>query len=210
MIRSLIYIIILSILVFIPVNITKKSEKKHFKKAGKSISVKIVQAQPLIKKQEIKKVFKPKSKPKKVIKKKPIKKKIVPKPLPKIEPKEVEHVVKKQEEPQEKLVAQEMKVARSTSVFENYYSQIYEEINRNKFYPKKSRKFRQQDTIPVHIVIDKEGYVVAFRIVKESQYKELNRAVQKMFRKIKKFKKPPKGIEMPLEIDVDINFKLKR
>lgn len=215
MIRSLLYVIILTVIVFIPFSLNQESKKKSYKRASRSVSVKIVTPQPPVKLKEIVKTIKPK--PKKIIKKKRvIKKKIVPKPVIKKEP----VVVKKEPLIQEKVVEevavveevlkQEVLSSVSSSKEDEYYALIYEEINKNKYYPKKSKKFKQEDTIPVSFVIDKEGYVSAFKIVRPSQYKALNKAVKKMFKKMRSFKKPPSGVKTPLEMTIEINFKLQK
>ena len=226
MIRSFIYIVILCIIVFIPFSMPQKAQKKVFKKGSKSISIKIVEQKEPPKKKITPKVAKPKPKPKKIIKKKVIKKKVVkkkviPKPIkkivpiplpePKIEPVEVEKEILK-EEPvvEEEIVQTQMSKAVSTSKVNEYYALIYEEISKNKYYPKKSRRFKQEDTIPVSFTIDKDGNVSAFKILKESKYRELNKAVKKMFKKMRKFKKPPSGVQTPLEMSIEINFKLQR
>ncbi|QSZ42161.1 TonB family protein [Sulfurimonas aquatica] len=235
MIRSLLYIIILTAIVFIPFNFNQQSQIKSYKKATKSIMIKIVQPKPPVQEVKVAKVVEPKKViKKKVIKKKVIKKKIIkkpkkkkkkkilPKPLPKKEPivKKVEPIVEEKaikekiiEEVgvvEEEPVIQEVASTSTTSEVEDYYSEVYDTINKNKYYPKKSRRFGQEDVIPVSFIIDKDGYVSGFKILKSSKYKELNKAVKKMFKKMKQFEKPPSGAKVPLEINIDINFKLQR
>jgi len=226
MVRSVVYLIILSILLFIPFEINSKIEQKNLLKPSKStqaIAIKIVQ--PTVEKKEPPKIKKPKPKPKKIIKKKVIKKKKIIKPVPtpipekKIIEQKPEPIVEKKEsvvveEPEPEIVetppVQATKKQPDTSEADAYYALIYETINKNKYYPKKSRKFKQEDTIPVFFIIDKNGVVSGFRILDESQYRELNKAVKKMFKKMRRFAKPPEGVETPLEISIDINFKLER
>lgn len=216
MIRSLLYIIILTAIVFIPFSLNQESKKKSYKRASKSISIKIVTPPALVKPKKILKNVKPK--PKKIIKKKKkvIKKKIVKKPVVKKEPvliKEepiIQEKVVEEVAVVEEVMKQEVMATASSSKEDEYFTLIYEEINKNKYYPKKSKKFKQEDTISVSFVIDKEGYVSAFKIVRPSQYKALNKAVKKMFKKMKSFKKPPSGVKTPLEMSIEINFKLQK
>jgi len=203
----------------------EKSEKKSFKRANTSVNIKLVAPKVEVKKKTPPKVKKPKLKPKKkkilkkkkplkkkVIQKKIVPKKIVPKPTPPPEP-----IVEEMPEPvvEEPVVEQEPQVqqkssASNASEVDAYFALIYEEINKNKYYPKKARRFRQEDTIPVSFVIDAQGRVSAFQILKESRYKVLNKAVRKMFKKMRKFAKPPQGVELPLEMKIEINFNLER
>jgi len=212
--RSLFYILILSIIAFIPFSTSQKLERKKIKMHSQNVNVKIVDA-------KIKKSAKPKIKPKlKKKKKKSIKKKIVkkiekPKPKKQIVEKIEEKVLKEEVIKEEKIAVKDDSLLKEQSArnelqskTDAYYANVYELINKNKYYPKKSRKFRQEDSIPVFFIIDKGGFISAFKIVRPSPYKELNKAVKKMFTKIKKFDKPPSGIALPLEMNININFKL--
>ena len=228
MVRIVLYILILAVIVFIPFNLPDKHEKKSFKKPSRSVNIKLVEPKVAEKKTTPPKVKKLKPKPKKkkiVKKKKPVKKKVikkkvipktvVPKPTPLPEP---EPVVKPIVEPQvveEPVVEEEPELQQESSVsntseIDAYFAFIYEEINRNKYYPKKARRFRQEDTVGVSFVIDAQGRVSAFKILKESRYKALNKAVKKMFKKMRKFAKPPQGVQTPLEMKIEINFNLER
>ncbi len=204
--RALLYILVLIIIVFIPLKSTKKAQVQMLNHQTKSIHAKIVE--PKIEK-KIEKKIEPKIKKKKIIKKKVLKKPTPPKPIEK----KVEQV--QEEKVVEKLIPkeEEVKPAPDTkqllqSAKQNYFGEVYEVINKSKYYPKKSRKFRQEDSIPVSFVIEEDGTISAFKIVKLSQFKELNKAVEKMFKKIKKFTKPPQGIPTPLEMNLNIDFKL--
>ena len=230
MLRVIAYITILSIIALIPFQAKQKSEKQSFKRISKHISITIVEPQQAPKKTKHPK----KTKPKKIIKKKVIKKKPILKPLPKPKPKpkivkevkkpvkvtekpvveEVKKPVKVEEESIEEEVEQTLQQTtlqtKNSSIKNEYYALIYERINKNKHYPRKSRRHKEEDTIPVSFMIDKNGYISAFKIVKKSRYKTLNRAVQKVFKKIKKFSTPPREVETPLEISLEINFSLQR
>ena len=228
MIRIVLYIAILCVIVFIPFTLPKKIEKKSFKRSNTSVNIKLVEPKVEAKKPTPPKVKKPKPKPKKkkilkkkkpikkkVIKKKIVPKKVVPKPTPLPEP---EPIVDEKPEPQvveEPVVEEEPKVQQEISTsnaseVDAYFALIYEEINKNKYYPKKARRFRQEDTIGVSFTIDADGRVSAFKILKESRYKALNKAVKKMFKKMRKFVKPPQGAKTPLEMTIEINFNLEK
>lgn len=226
MTRIILYLAILGTIVFIPFTLAKNNEKKSFKRSNTSVNIKLVEPKVETKKPTRLKVKKPKpkSKKKKILKKKkPIKKKVVKKKIvpKKVEPKPTplpEPIVEEKQEPpvvEEPIVNEEPKVQQESSTsnaseVDAYFALIYEEINKNKYYPKKARRFRQEDTIGVSFTIDADGRVSAFKILKESRYKVLNKAVQKMFKKMRKFAKPPQGAKVPLEMTIEINFNLEK
>jgi len=219
--RSFLYITILTIIIFIPLSAIKKSEKKSYKSPSKSMSIKIVEPTPVVKKRKTPKLVKPKPKPKvkpkikKVVKKK---EKLPPKPVKKVKPKVVkekkpaikEEIVKEEVVVIKKVVQEKPKISTSTSKTNEYYALIYAEISKHKHYPKKSKKFKQEDTISVSFSIDKDGRVSSFKILKRSQYRALNKAVKKMFKKMKRFPKAPSEVDTPLQMSIDINFKLQK
>ena len=221
--RSLVYIILLSIIAFIPFDYSKKQETKSLQPSKRSINIKIVTPQIEQKKEPVKKVQKPKVekiKPKpKTIEKKIVKKVQKPKPKeivkPIVEKVPVKEIIEKKEEIIEEELVEEVVQEPQESIDVNrqneidaYFAQVYEIINKAKYYPKKSRRFKQEDSIPVSFLVDKDCLISNFNIVKPSKYRELNKAVQKMFQKIKRFDKPPKGALTPLEMKISINFKL--
>jgi periplasmic protein TonB len=215
--RSLLYVFLLTVIAFIPLSFSQKVETKKIKLNSKTMNIKIVEAKLKEKTKEVKKVVKPKIKPKP--KKKIIKKIKKPKPkkkIKKIEPpkpvvEKVEEEVIKEEVVQKEPVQKELKRSTQQDVkkVDAYYTSIYDTINRKKYYPKKSRRFKQEDSIPVYFIIDKDGFVSGFKIIKRSRYEALNKAVEKIFKKIKQFQKPPKSIETPLEMKISINFTMK-
>lgn len=163
MIRWLVYILILSALIFTPFSFVTPVEKKSYTKPSQSISVKLVEPQPLEKKKKEVKVVKPKTKPKpkkrvkkkKLPKKKPLpkpKSKPLPKPVEKPEPmiEKVEEVTSKQLKPTEPVdepVTEQKRQTSNASEINAYYASIYRKINEVKHYPKKSRRFKQEDVI---------------------------------------------------------------
>jgi len=220
LVRIVLYMTILSIIFFIPLTLPNKSKKKSFKRTNSSINIKLVEPKIEVKnpkpKPKKKKILK-KKKPikKKVLKKKIVPKKVVPKPTPIPDP---EPIVEEKPEPpvvEEPVVEEEPEVKQESSTsnaskIDAYFALIYEEINKNKYYPKKARRFHQEDTIGVSFTIGADGRVSAFKILEESRYKILNKAVQKMFKKMQKFAKPPLGAKVPLEMTIEINFNLER
>ncbi len=229
--RYLLYLFILSLIIFIPFLEAKSEEKvvSHTKKT--SINVTLVE-KPLIKKVQKKVVKKKKPhrkpKPKKRSKVKPTPKKIVePKPIPikspppkVVEKKEIieevpdlvkELVVETQEDaPTEELVEEEPSKEQILASKKNlYFATIYEKISQYKKYPKKAKRLRQEGEIKVRFLVDAQGRVSDFEILDQSDFRLLNKAVKKMFKKLKTFDAPPSGLELPLEISITISYRLK-
>ena len=188
------------------------------KQKAKKIIKKVLKKKKKIIKKKPKKKIKPKPKPKKIIKPKP---KPVPKPLPpKIEPKEeiiekVPEIVKELPPPEVEPIVEEI-VEEDTSAQELmasrkdiYFSTIYEKIAKYKKYPKKAKKFKQQGEVRVRFMVDASGHVSGFEIMEKSEYRSLNKAVKKLFKKLKSFDIPPPELALPLEITITISYTLK-
>jgi len=218
LIRYTAYIIILSVLIFLPLLTNKhiKNESNTIKR--NSMNIKLVQEEipkkPQIKK--IKKVKKTKSNIKPKVKPKPKKHKLKkPKIIEKkeiLEPiKEIIEEIVKEETKEEKQVQEVINIQNKhiETKKEKYFNSIYDSISSYKKYPKKARKFRQEGDVKVHFFIDKDGEVSRFEILQESEYKSLNKAVTKIFKKLKYFDKPPIELDLPLEISITISYKLK-
>ncbi len=188
--------------------VQKKAPKKVVKKKKK-----VVKKKPKPKK-KIKP--KPKPKPKKIIKPKPLPPKVVEKLVPIIEePKiiEEEKEIVPPEPVVEEVIEEEILEDNSAQVMaskkELYFASIYDSIGKHKKYPKKAKKFKQQGDVKVRFDVDAEGKISNFMIVEKSKYKSLDKAVKKMFKKLKYFEKPPPELELPLEISITISYTLK-
>ena len=211
MIRFFLYVFIIAIIIFIPFKINSDNNKKQLSVRASTVHVKLVEPKKVkaVKKPQKKKIIKKK------IKKKIIKKKLKPKPkkkffIPQELPQEIMPLEEEIIQEDTKPLVNEVVVPVNQSLIDDYYNLIYEKINRYKRYPKKAIRFKQEDSIPVYFAIDKDGIVYDFRIVKPSKYSSLNKAVEKIFKKIRRVKKPPSEIETPLKINISINFKLKK
>ena len=222
MIRFLVYVLLIIIIIFVPLNTYNTEAKKYINISKPSVKIRLIEQKNIPKPKVIKKIIKKK----KVIKKKKIIKKILKKkPIKKVikkEPKPVEKVKIQEEIIEPKMIKDEpiletLEIAQTISSplinqnkIDKYYALIYEKIDKYKKYPKKAIRFKQEDTVKVYFVVNKDGVISDFKILKESKYNSLNKAVKKMFKRIKKVQKPPKDIDTPLEIEVGINFKLTK
>ena len=233
MFRFLLYAVFITLLLFIPLNIFKQETKQNVKLQSSSIKVKLtrVPEPPKVRERPVVKKKKPVEKPieRKLVKKKPQEKKKKPiekktkvlkkEPLPEPkaqEPQEPKEIQKESPQDTPKLeqtpLVSESKSVKSVDKNESqeYYDAIYQEIDKNKKYPKQAIRFKQEDVIPVVFMVNGEGEIYDFKIIKKSSYPSLNKAVEKIFKKVKKLQKPPLGTSLPLEVKISINFKLEK
>ena len=160
---------------------------------------------------------KPKPKPKKVVKPKPKPKKVV-KPEPKPEPValppeekvvEVAPTVAPEPEP-EPPVSPQAAPSPTTDVVaderERYFAQVYATIAEKKRYPKRALRFRHEGSVEVLFSVDAAGKVITYEITRSSGYRTLDGATEKLFRRLEAFAPPPKGVEVPLEMRITINY----
>ena len=221
MFRFVIYILVVTIIIFIPLSInTKETEVVHVNKSS-SINVSLVEMQkpqtelqkpkPIVNKQKkiVKKVLK-----KKVLKKKVPAKKIVnpvpiTKPEEKAEPKTTQEVVVKKA-----LIQQVNKktsnITAQKNAKESYYDAIYKQIDSQKRYPKKALRFKQEGDVLVFFLVLANGEISKFKILKPSEFDSLNKEIKNVFKKLRHFSKPPSEIEVPLEIKITIRFKINK
>ena len=169
-------------------------EKKRTYVSSKPASAMVVHKVQI--KKEKKVIQKPRKKP---IKKKNIKKKIIKKKIPTLKPiplvKE-EPVV----EPQSKAVAvKPVKVAsfseKEKQAIENKYLQkVRLMIEKNKFFPKRAKRFNQTGKVLIGFTIQRDGSFFDLKIIKETPYKLLNHSALELFKKILRFEPIPKEL----------------
>lgn len=238
LVRFLFYIVILFLLIFIPF-LKPKNEPKvvsYSKKTAINVTLvekptlKKVRKKTIKKKKAIKRVkpknsSKPKDAPKKTVKpllKKPNSPKILKKkePLeepskivkelnPKSEEKSVVKELEEVEELEEVVKSMPSKEEILASKKELYFASIYQKISKYKKYPKKAKKLKQEGDIKVRFIIDSKGRVSDFEIIDKSDFRLLNKAVKKMFKRLKTFDAPPSELSLPLEISIIISYRLK-
>jgi len=192
----------------------KRSEKPQKKKVVKKkvVKKKIVKKSTITKKISKKKksvTLKPK-KTKKIIKeeqKTEINKKLEEKKSlqKKIENEKYEKIKREKAKSQER----QKKAKYLNSIKEKYYAQIYNTIASYKYYPKRALRFKKEGVVKVSFTILSDGSYKNFKIITPSDKKIFNKAVQKLFRKLQKFEKPPSEIELPLNITININYKIR-
>lgn len=212
-----------------------KSEKKEQvvsqKSTVRTISVKKVvlkkkQVKKVEKKKEIKKIVKTKpreKRPKKIVKKakRKITKKIVKKEIKKIQKlkKEVEKVVKKEilksipKITKEELprISKKMIVSTATKnmIKNEYLSKLRTKIERNKAYPKRAKRLKQQGKVIVSFEILENGKIERVSLKNGCSYSRLNNAAIKLLKEIAKFDPIPKELEKNRwAIEIPINYSI--
>ena len=223
--RFFMYVFFIVGVVLLPLDMPKKKIKQmHL--TSNVLSVRLIQApQKKKKKKVVKKVIK-KTKPKKKPKPKP-RKRLKPKPKPKarskpkpilkqieqkqdLEVKEEEITPQKVEVKTEDDSQQKLKQTLAKQAEKTYYDTIYEVISENKRYPKRARRYKKEGSVKVNFMVLRDGSITNFQLIKLSKHKSLNKAVKKLFEKLRSFPKPPSNLSFPLELSIMINYKLRR
>ena len=211
-VRISIYLFIVFGIVFIPLSATQEKIKPIGVKAQLVMVSLIIPPEKKKVKKVIKKPkpkLKPKVKPKNKPKPKP-KPVIKPKKVIEPEPKKIEIEPKKVEVKSKEDENQKAKIAKANFAKKTYYNEIYEVISDNKKYPKKARRYKQEGSVKVSFKILRDGTITDLELLKLSKHNSLNKAVEKLFNKLKKFHVPPSNLSFPLELSITINYKLKR
>lgn len=227
--RFLLYAIVVIALFFIPLHLSSKKEQIHYKISATNVKL-IAQQQPPKNTPQVKKAApkpkkkpkprpkpKPKPKPKKIVPK-PVVPKPIQKPLPKPEPivKERSVVQKsKTKEVTKEEVEQSSAFSSSSAKLyaqqkQTYYDTIYYTIEKYKRYPKKALRFKQEGDIKVSFFVLKDGSIKDFKILRRSNFNTLNKEVKRVFKKLRRFEKPPDNLEMPLEVTITIRFTIDK
>jgi protein TonB len=203
----------------LPKEVKKEIEKIVKKKPPKVIKKKVVKKKEVKKKVVKKRIKKIVPKPEVVIPKKIIE---VPKEIIETPENEIEEKVEEEREPkivkeiekpllqQNPVIEQEVKKrAKLKAQKDSYYSIIFAQIESKKRYPKKALRFRQEGSVKVSFSILKDGTLQAFKIIEQSEYNIFNKAVKKIFKKLKKFPAPPHEIGVPVDITITIKYDIK-
>ena len=179
-----------------------------------TIEVVPVPAKPIKPKPVIKKQKPVKQKPKPIIKPKPI----VTKPV--VATPQVATINKVQK--QQKTTSKQSQInttsrnATNTSVSTGneialYYAQLAQWLERHKKYPTIARRRNQQGNVTIQFVMNKQGKLLRYELIKPSKHDSLNRATIKMLERASPMPAPPKeliGDKTELKYTIPVNFKL--
>jgi TonB family protein len=92
-----------------------------------------------------------------------------------------------------------------------YYAQLAQWLERYKKYPTIARRRNQQDNVTIQFVMNKQGKLLRYKLIKPSKHDSLNRATIKMLERASPMPVPPKeliGDKIELKYTIPVNFKL--
>ena len=91
-----------------------------------------------------------------------------------------------------------------------YVTRIQAWLESHKRYPRRARLLRQEGTVVLHFVMDREGRLEGYRIRRSSGYELLDHAVRAMIERAQPLPKMPASLPQPrLEIVVPVEFILR-
>ena len=94
---------------------------------------------------------------------------------------------------------------RGMSKKEDYYEMIKLIVEKNNIYPKEAKEKQRQGIVAIYFVINLDGTVRDFKVVKLCPFEELNEQALRAFRKSVPFPKPPPHLfkeDVPISLDV--------
>ena len=92
-----------------------------------------------------------------------------------------------------------------------YYAQLAQWLERYKKYPTIARRRNQQDNVTIQFVMNKQGKLLRYKLIKPSKHDSLNRATIKMLERASPMPVPPKeliGEKIELKYTIPVNFNL--
>lgn len=220
------FTLFISIIIILFVHFTILSNQKIQEKKIVSLQepniTKISVKKVILKEKELKKI-----EPKKIVKQEPIKKeikKIVKKAKEKIVKKELTKPVEKIEKvvkhdtpkliptstiKTQPIVPKKVIVSRETkNIIKNeYLSKLRAEIEKNKIYPKRAKRLKQQGKVVVTFLLLKNGQIKNINLKNGSSFRGLNKAALELLERIGKFEPIPKELQKNnWTIEIPINY----
>lgn len=86
-------------------------------------------------------------------------------------------------------------------------------LERNKRYPTKSRRRREEGTVLLNFTIDREGRLIGYELIQTAPYPALNASVEQMIKRASPLPTPPSTMQAgapTISFTVPINFSLNR
>ena len=86
-------------------------------------------------------------------------------------------------------------------------------LERNKRYPTKSRRRREEGTVLLNFTIDREGRLIDYQLIQKAPYPTLNASVEQMIKRASPLPPPPSTMQaeaQTISFTVPINFSLNR
>lgn len=92
---------------------------------------------------------------------------------------------------------------------QKYIREIVRRVDSKKRYPRVSQENREEDTIPVKLVVGSEGQVLDFQVLKKSEYDRLNAATLQTIKEASPFPPLPSGYDKPrLTVEIPVRFRI--
>jgi len=111
----------------------------------------------------------------------------------------IEKIVKKPKKAQvvkKNNVREGSKNGQAVSLKQRYLYELAKYIERNKVYPKKARKLKQQGRVFISFIIDANGNFQNLKLIKSSSFKSLDKGALKLLKNISTFKPLPTDLKV--------------
>lgn len=98
----------------------------------------------------------------------------------------------------------------SEDVRRAYLADLVAAIHRNKFYPRQSRRRREQGTVVVAFTIEKDGTLSDVRVTNSSSIARLDRAALKTLSRLSPFRPIPAGLardRWPIRVPIEFSLR---
>lgn len=93
---------------------------------------------------------------------------------------------------------------------QKYLAYVRGKVALGQFYPRSSRRFKEEGTVKLLLTLEKNGSLFQVKIIKKSQYERLNKAALEAVKKVAPFKEFPESIAFSQwRIKLPIKFSLK-
>lgn len=93
---------------------------------------------------------------------------------------------------------------------QTWESALLAQLERNKRYPSKARYYRQQDTVYIHFMLDRQGHVLSSSIAKSEHYQALDDEALSLLQRTQPLPPPPAQVTgQTVSLTVPIQFYLR-
>ena len=90
---------------------------------------------------------------------------------------------------------------------ERYITEVLNQIEKNKFYPRKARKRNIEGTVMITLAIDNKGQIASMEL--SESHKILRKAAKKAIQKAQPFNKPPPSLVSPKTVSFGMTYRFR-
>jgi len=90
---------------------------------------------------------------------------------------------------------------------ERYITEVLNQIEKNKFYPRKARKRNIEGTVMITLAIDNNGQIASMKL--SDSHKILRKAAEKAIQKTQPFSKPPPSLVSPKTVSFGMTYRFR-